>query len=395
MGAGLDLRARRADGSTLPVDISLSPVRTGDEVEVIAAIRDRTEREALRRMYQTVVRTAPDAMFVVDAESGEILEVNERATELMDSTEADLVGRDQIELHPGEDAARYRDLFRQHVEDEQTVADRFHDGDELYVETDGGDRVPVEISAQVTGLNGRRVVVALFRDVSRREEYEAELQRQANRFETLAHVLSHDLRNPLTVAEGRLDLFEETDDPEQLEQVRRAHGRMEEIIDDALTMIRDGYDVEAVDPLELGAVASEYWEHVATADATLRVVDDGVVYADATRVGNLFENLFRNAVEHGGDAVTVRVGVYDGGFFVADDGPGIPASERDTVFEVGWSTGADDTGLGLNIVAQIARAHDWEVSVGESETGGARFDFRGVETAVYGDSFDAEPRDES
>jgi signal transduction histidine kinase len=76
--------------------------------------------------------------------------------------------------------------------------------------------------------------------------------------------------------------------------------------------------------------------------------------------------------------VTVTVGALDDGpgFFVADDGVGIAADERDSVLEMGYSTASDGTGFGLGIVTEIARAHDWTVDVDESATGGARFVIR-------------------
>ena len=69
------------------------------------------------------------------------------------------------------------------------------------------------------------------------------------------------------------------------------------------------------------------------------------------------------------------------GFYVEDDGPGIPEGERERVFEDGYSTVEGGTGFGLNIVREIARAHGWEVRVTESAAGGARFEISGVESA--------------
>jgi signal transduction histidine kinase len=76
--------------------------------------------------------------------------------------------------------------------------------------------------------------------------------------------------------------------------------------------------------------------------------------------------------------VTVHVGESDGGFYVADDGPGIPEAERERIFEAGYSTADEGTGFGLRIVEQVVDAHGWEVTVTESEQGGARFDVTGV-----------------
>jgi signal transduction histidine kinase len=81
-------------------------------------------------------------------------------------------------------------------------------------------------------------------------------------------------------------------------------------------------------------------------------------------------------VRHGGDDVTVRVGrLADGtGFYVEDDGPGIPDADRDGVFHRGYSTSDEGTGFGLAIVATIADAHGWTVTATAGADGGARFE---------------------
>jgi signal transduction histidine kinase len=113
---------------------------------------------------------------------------------------------------------------------------------------------------------------------------------------------------------------------------------------------------------------------------------------DPASLVQLFENLFRNAVEHGGDVDVVRVGTLLGddgnvrGFFVADDGVGIPEENRETVMEDGYTTSKDGTGLGLSIVSEIVNAYDWRLNVTESETGGARFEIERENQEVHLDS---------
>ena len=93
----------------------------------------------------------------------------------------------------------------------------------------------------------------------------------------------------------------------------------------------------------------------------------------------MFENLFGNAVEHGGPGVTITVGDLDsGGFYVEDDGEGISEGIRDRVFEGGFSTADDGTGFGLSIVREIAEAHGWTVRLAEDSAKGARFEFTGT-----------------
>ncbi|WP_338742283.1 HAMP domain-containing sensor histidine kinase [Haloplanus salilacus] len=254
----------------------------------------------------------------------------------------------------------------------------------------------------------------------------------------VSSVISHDLRNPLDVAKAHLTAARETGEPEHFESVAEAHDRMERIIRDVLTLTRDA----VVDPSEQVSVetaATDAWQSVDTDGATLDLVGSlPTVTADADQVRRLFENLFRNSVEHNtsdrraqdtnsvehsttdnrvrsrgsverdSDApaanthreqaewdtenrdqsrdrsdetpverrVTVTVGALADGFYVADDGTGIPADERETVFEPGHSTMDGGTGLGLAIVEQIIAAHDWSVALTTSDSGGARFEVR-------------------
>jgi len=254
------------------------------------------------------------------------------------------------------------------------------------------------------------------------------LERQNEQLERFVSIVSHDLRNPLTVIDGSLRLVEETSDPRHLDRCRGAVDRMRRLVEEVLTLARAGKRVSEPEPVALSSVAEACWGAVATGTATLTVETEGTVLADRSRLRQLFENLFRNAVEHGStssrtepagspehgstgsrtesddsperdrtngpsaseggpdrEAGTVTVTVSelsDGdGFYVEDDGPGIPEGERERVFEDGYSTVEGGTGFGLNIVREIARAHGWEVRVTESAAGGARFEITGVDCA--------------
>ncbi|MFP8952198.1 sensor histidine kinase [Natrialbaceae archaeon A-arb3/5] len=226
----------------------------------------------------------------------------------------------------------------------------------------------------------------LFRRLSnllvRRRQFER-LVDQNERLDEFASVVSHDLRNPLQVAQGRLDLLDEELSNEAREHVEIAQeslDRMDSLIDNVLALAREGTTIDDTSNVPVHNVVTDAWTVVNSADAELdRPTAEGVMIADADGVSTMFENLFRNAIEHAGEDVTIDVGLEDGGFYVADDGPGIPPDEREQVLERGYSTTSDGTGLGLDIVANIVEAHGWELTVGKSEDGGARFDVTGVE----------------
>ncbi|WP_096393125.1 PAS domain S-box protein [Halorubrum trapanicum] len=212
-------------------------------------------------------------------------------------------------------------------------------------------------------------------------ERTAELERQNDRLEEFAGVVSHDLRNPLEVARGRTELAREECDSDHLAAVERAHDRMTALIDDLLTLAREGDPVTDAEPVDLARVVGSCWRTVDTRDATLRSEAEGRILADEGRLRQLLENLIRNAIEHGGEDVTVTVGTLPDGFSVADDGPGIDPDRREAVFDAGHSTSQSGTGFGLRIVEQVADAHGWSVRAVESEAGGARFEVTGVESA--------------
>jgi PAS domain S-box-containing protein len=273
-----------------------------------------------------------------------------------------------------------------------------------------GDRGVVQLLSTDAGMfdEDDREMITLFAShvetAVDRAEAESELREERDRLEEFASVVAHDLRNPLTIASGRLELLADDEDApsEHVEPLRTALDRMESIITDILRLARQGDAIGEVETVDLSACVDDAWRSVDTDAARLRRADDlGTVRADRGRLQQLFENLFRNCVEHGstddrrestGDStadgstaprsddtdppITVRVGLLDRatGFYVADDGPGIPADRRDQVFEYGHSSTADGTGIGLAVVERIVRAHGWEITAVESAGGGARFD---------------------
>jgi len=212
--------------------------------------------------------------------------------------------------------------------------------------------------------------------MERRRRQRRELERQNEQLEQFASVISHDLQNPLNVISGYLELAIETGNLDRLDPAVDAADRMAEMLDDLLTLAREGRAVGETEAIELKPVVEEAWENVETHDGSLIIegLDDiETVEADDSRLQEAFENLFKNAIVHAGEDVDMRVEADAGTVHVADDGPGIPPDKRDVVFEYGH-TGGNGTGLGLAIVRSIIEGHDWEISAAESEEGGARFD---------------------
>ncbi|MFC6730619.1 PAS domain-containing sensor histidine kinase [Natronoarchaeum mannanilyticum] len=236
-------------------------------------------------------------------------------------------------------------------------------------------KVPLhDASGDVTGLIG------VTRRITERKRAQQELERKTERLEDFADVVSHDIRNPLSVARGYVDLARGAEDREEyLEEVADSLDRADAIVDDVLALSRHDRIELDEEVVSLTGVARSAWRSVTTASATLELPDEDVdLIADRSQLSRLLENLFRNSVEHGGDGVTIAVEATADGFAVEDDGPGIPPEKREKVFEMAYTTEESGSGLGLGIVAEVADAHGWSVEavegtgeVVEGERGGA------------------------
>lgn len=216
------------------------------------------------------------------------------------------------------------------------------------------------------------------RDTTSRKQYERMLERQNDRLKQFTDILSHDLRAPLSVIDGRLDLYRETGEPEHLDAIETTTERMERLVEDLLRVARSGRVVEEPEPTLISDVLETAREGALPASATCEYDPVRRVMADPDRLVQVFENLLQNSVDHGGEDVTVRVGPLEDGFYLEDDGPGVPEADRERVFEHGYTTRENGTGFGLSIVRSIIGAHGWDIAVPESEDGGARFEITGI-----------------
>jgi PAS domain S-box-containing protein len=361
-------------------EVRISRLTVDDGRRLLGVARDVTERRAAERRSRETERrlreladNAGDVLWIFDAEFSEALFVNEAYEEVY-GTDVDEVlddGRAFLEaVHPDD------------REDVTAAIRRLNGGEAVDMEYRVGppdfDRW-VWVKGKPIAEDGEVARVAGFsRDVTERREREREMAAQNRRLERLASIVSHDLKSPLSVVEGSIDLARETGDETHLDRAERAVHRVRDLAEDILTLARRDEAVGATEPVRLSAVVDRAWDETDTTGARLVVESDGVVDADVDRLRQLFANLFANAAQHGrpddaDEELVVRVGTDDEGFYVADDGVGVPADERDRVFEPTYSTHPDGTGLGLDIVRAVAEAHGWSVDLREAAGGGAHF----------------------
>ncbi len=343
-------------------------------------LRDVTDRRAVQRRYQALIENSSDMILVVEPD-GNITYASPSVEHITGVTPEILIGQNAFELVHPEDREEFRTAFNELVD---TPGGRFRQ-EYRSPDADGNWR---HLEGSVWNLLDNPFVegvVVNAREITDRKKRERKIRQknrqleQANQqLEEFAGVISHDLRNPINVAKGHLELAQEGNE-ESFEKVESSLDRMEAIIDDVLELARQGREIGEMERVDLKERTTTAWDHVATDEATLLVDETLEFDADPARLLQLLENLFRNAHEHVGEDVTVTVGASDGMFYVSDDGLGIPADQREKVLEPGHTTNQDGTGLGLSIVNEIARAHGWETHITESDSGGARFEFHDID----------------
>ncbi len=360
-----------------------SPVADGsgpeDSVDPQSATRDR------EKLFDALPAAFPDSVYVYDRD-GEYLDAMLGWRQKPLTSRADLIGRTVDDVFPAETARRLREAI------ETTLASNALKTVEYPLSSDGethwfeGTLTPVEGE-----YRGRPAVLLTARDVTERKRYERRIESQNRRLERLASVISHDLKTPVAAASKllallRADLADDTsgDVDRALDELSTIVDRLDRFADTLPTLAAESIDAEETADCDLAQVARRAWAAVDTGDLTLSVDDLPTVAGDPNRLGQAFQNLFENVVDHAtGDGVapaaaatTVTVASLSDaeGFYVADDGPGVDPDDDLFGFGVG-----DGSGMGLAIVRTVVEAHGWTVTVTRSDDGGARFE---VGTAV-------------
>lgn len=376
----------RPDGDERFVEFNaVANIRPGRHLSALRDITERKEMEQQLRQseqqFRQMATNVQEIIWMTDETGEDLLYVGPGVEELTGVPVADIEADPMTVfdvVHPDDEEVVRTVMMELFVGDDPDASVSM----DFRIRRPDGTVRWVELSASAVATDEGRIhrYVGMVDDITDLKERQQALQAKNKRLDQFASLVSHDLRNPLQAAMSRVEIGQERDDVDQFDAIGQNLDRMNRLIDDMLKLAREGDPVTDPEPVALAAVARREWQNFDTADASLDVESDATVRADPDRLGQLFANLFRNALEHAGDDPTVRVGLLpnDTGFFVEDDGPGIPESEREDVFEMGYSTSDDGTGFGLSIVKEIAEAHDWLAVVTEGESDGARFVFTNV-----------------
>jgi PAS domain S-box-containing protein len=346
MGAGLDLRARRADGTEVPVEISLSPLALDDDVYVIAAVRDVTERVAAEEEMHRVIQTldaSEDGVLIFDAASLRYSFVNAGAARLIGYERSELLGMTPLHLNPYTTEREYRQMVEGLITGEEDSVFR----QSTLLRKDGHE-VPVEktLRSAPTGRDGTRWIITLVRDITARLAAEEDLR--------LSREALQEAERSVAVSEDRERIARDLHDTViqrlfaeglnlqavlgQLRDPDRARSRIEgtiESLDATIKELRTAiFALQHQHESAPGGLRGQLLQLVVEASTSLgfepRLQFDGAIETIADPVAEQLVPVLRealsNVAKHAG-ASEVRVGVVAGDdvvLTVTDDGVGVP-----------------------------------------------------------------------
>jgi PAS domain S-box-containing protein len=407
IGTGIELTARRKDGSEFPIEIMLSPLESAEGILVTAAIRNISVRKAAEKhlaqmegRYRGLLEAAPDAMVVVN-QSGEIVLLNVQAEQQFGYRRDELLGQQVKNIIPEGFAERLVADDLRSAED--ALAQQIGTGIELTGRRKDGSEFPIEIMLSPLESAEGILVTAAIRNITERERHEralreknGELQIAVKELDAFSYSISHDLRAPLRAIDGYSQiLFKQcgallSGEPlKYLQRVRDNTVQMGQLIDDLLRFSRLGRQPLARQLVPIDAtvelVLRDARQQIAGRSIRVSVGDLPPVWGDAALLKQVFMNLIDNAFKYTqrrGDA-TIEIGSHtiagEQVFFVRDNGVGFDMQYADKLFDVFQRLHrAEDfagTGVGLAIVQRIVQRHGGRIWAEAAVDHGATFYF--------------------
>jgi PAS domain S-box-containing protein len=399
MGIGRDLYGVRKNGTQIPIEIGLNPIRTSDGLMILSAITDITERKLAEERFRLVVEASPSGMIMTNPD-GRIVLVNAETERLFGYPREELIGKPIEMLVPPRirsEHVRFRDAFHARPE-----ARSMGIGRDLHIVRKDGTELPVEIGLNPIRTHEGMMVLSAIIDISERKraiqalaKRSDELQRSNDDLEQFAYVASHDLQEPLRMVASYTELLSEHLTGRLDEKAEKyihyavdGAKRMQQLVKDLLAYSRAGTQDRTLRPIKSEIVVKNVLASlkVAIEESRAEIICDNlpIVHADAVQLGQVFQNLVGNALKfHDERPPHVRIGaVRDNGewvFSVKDDGIGIDREYAERVFQMfqrlherGRYGGS---GIGLAIAKKIVERHGGRIWFESELEKGATFYF--------------------
>lgn len=357
------------------MDFSLIPILNDEEnvSSVLLELDDQTKVRRNQRQLEAVFNSSYELMALVDSD-GEVLQVNKAVEEFFDIEKEDVEGLNYTDLdrylkNDTIDSAYLKFIKNKYFQ--KMLEQNFH-RKTITVEKPDGQNAILDVSLKPVKNEEGEVtsILAEGREITEMKSNERQLRDQKQRMEKFSSIVSHDLRNPLNVASGYIELAKETGDSEDFEKAKEAVRRMDEIIEELLALSGKPEDFKK-EELKLSEIFRTAYSFV-DVEPEYSIEGDLEFSASSSGVTRMFENMIRNTVEHNEDA-SIVVGTIEKGFYYEDDGQLDENPEKIT--EYGYTGGSAGSGVGLSVVQRVSEIHDWDLNVVRNSENGLRLEF--------------------
>ncbi|HEY3347047.1 MAG TPA: PAS domain S-box protein [Nitrospirota bacterium] len=348
------------------------------QLEMAARMRAKETLSASELRYRRLFESANDGILLLDAGKGTVYDLNPCLMEMLGYTREEIVGKELWEIGLIQDIETSKSVFEELLKKDQAHYEN------LPLKTSYGSIIEVEVLSSVYEVNETRVVQCNFRDIGERKA----LEKQKADFYAM---VTHDIRSPLTVIAGYSEILKDKADKFDAEtnemvtaivnSANKVYGLIENFL--SISKVEAGKLVVSPAPTDIAALLRDACSEIEMAlhekNLDLKTqIDDGLPKAtvDPKLIQRAVLNLLHNAVNYTPAPGTITLkSVLEGNdiiISVTDTGKGVPASERQDIFEKYYrsekTAGVKGSGLGLAIVKAAAEAHGGRVEV-ESEVG--------------------------
>ena len=384
-----DLPLETKDGRSIDVEF-VSNVYPVDGKNVIQCnVRDISERRrqdydlrVSETRYRRLFETAQDGILLLDADSGQITDVNPFLIDLMGFSKEELLNKKLWDIGFFKDDEKSRVLFSK-LQNKKYV--RYED---LPLETKDGRSIDVEFVSNVYPVDGKNVIQCNVRDISERKRAEEAIRERTAEMERFIYTVSHDLRSPLISISGFMGLIEQDAQAGDLERLKndlriinKSISKMDKLLHETLELSRIGRVINPPEDVPfrdiIGDALGQAEETIASRGIKISIYPDmPIIHVDRMKIVEVLVNLIENSVKYMGSQpnpeieIGQRIDGKDRIFFVRDNGIGIDPSQHDKVFELFYKLDkrSEGSGAGLAIVKRIIEVHGGRIWV-ESELG--------------------------
>ena len=332
--------------------------------------------------YRRLFETAQDGILLLDADSGQVTDVNPFLIDLVGFSKEVLLNKKLWDIGFFKDDEKSRDLFSK-LQNKKYV--RYED---LPLETKDGRSIDVEFVSNVYPVDGKNVIQCNVRDISERKRAEEAIRERTAEMERFIYTVSHDLRSPLISISGFMGLIEQDAQAGDLERLKndlriinKSISKMDKLLHETLELSRIGRVINPPEDVPfrdiIGDALGQAEETIASRGIKISIYPDmPIIHVDRMKIVEVLVNLIENSVKYMGSQpnpeieIGQRIDGMDRIFFVRDNGIGIDPSQHDKVFELFYKLDkrSEGSGAGLAIVKRIIEVHGGRIWV-ESELG--------------------------